>query len=143
VAGVLILLSIISNNVLGDSISALVLMIAFYYTLLGVACVWYFRAELRRSTRDLLTKGAAPAIGAIVLGWALYRNGKDTYAKDYGLTTLFGVGGVFVIGVATLLIGIVLLAAWNLRAPAFFRGETFTREWAEAHEPELAELREG
>jgi amino acid transporter len=143
VAGVLILLSIISNNVLGDSISALVLMIAFYYTLLGVACVWYFRAELRHSARDLLTKGAAPAVGAIVLGWALYRNGRDTYAKDYGLTTLFGVGGVFVIGVATLLIGIVLMAAWNLRAPAFFRGETFTREWAEAHEPELAELREG
>jgi hypothetical protein len=140
---VLILLSIISNNVLGDSISALVLMIAFYYTLLGVACAWYFRAELRRSTGDLLTKGVAPLLGAAVLGWALYRNGKDTYAKDYGLTTLFGVGGVFVIGVATLLIGIILMVLWNLRAPAFFRGETFTREWAQAHEPELAELREG
>jgi amino acid transporter len=139
VALVLVALSIISNNVLGDSISALVLLIAFYYTLLGVACVWYFRAELRRSTGDLLAKGVAP----VVLGWALYRNGKDTYAKDYGLTTLFGVGGVFVIGVATLLIGVVLMAAWNLRAPAFFRGETFTREWAEAHEPELAEVREG
>jgi amino acid transporter len=143
VAGVLILLSIISNNVLGDSISVLVLMIAFYYTLLGVACAWYFRAELRRSTGDLLTKGVAPLLGAAVLGWALYRNGKDTYAKDYGLTTLFGVGGVFVIGVATLLIGIILMVLWNLRAPAFFRGETFTREWAQAHEPELAELREG
>jgi hypothetical protein len=57
--------------------------------------------------------------------------------------TLFGVGGVFVIGVATLLLGIVLMAAWNLLAPAFFRGETFTREWAEAHEPELTELRSG
>jgi hypothetical protein len=50
---------------------------------------------------------------------------------------------VFVIGVATLLLGIVLMAAWNLLAPAFFRGETFTREWAEAHEPELTELRSG
>jgi hypothetical protein len=77
-----------------------------------------------------------------VLGWALYRNGKDTYAKDYGLTTLLGVGGVFVIGVATLLIGVVLMAAWNLRAPAFFRGETFTREWAQAHQPELEGLRD-
>jgi hypothetical protein len=45
--------------------------------------------------------------------------------------------------VATLLIGIILMVLWNLRAPAFFRGETFTREWAQAHEPELAELREG
>jgi hypothetical protein len=37
-----------------------------------------------------------------VLGWALIRNGKDTAADDYGLTTLLGLGGVFVIGVATL-----------------------------------------
>ena len=79
----------------------------------------------------------------LVLGWALYRNGKDTYAKDYGLTTLLGVGGVFVIGVATLLIGVVLMTIWNLRAPSFFHGETFTRDWAQAHEPELAEIREG
>jgi amino acid transporter len=143
VAGVLVVLSIVSNNVLGDSIAALVLLIAFYYTVLGVACVWYFRAELGRSTGDLLAKGVAPAAGALILGWALYRNGKDTYAADYGLTTLFGIGRVFVIGVATLLIGVVLMALWNLRAPAFFRGETFTREWAEAHEPELADLRDG
>jgi amino acid transporter len=142
VAGVLVVLSIVSDNVLGDSISALVLLIAFYYTLLGIGCVWYFRAELGRSSGDLLAKGIAPAVGALVLGWALYRNGKDTYAKDYGLTTLLGVGGVFVIGVATLLIGIVLMAAWNLRAPAFFRGETFTREWAQAHQPELEGLRD-
>lgn len=52
---------------------------------------------------------------------------------------LFGVGGGFVIGVATLVIGIILMVMWNLGAPAFFRGETFTREWAQAHEPELAE----
>jgi amino acid transporter len=143
VTAVLVVLSIVSNNVLGDSISALVLLIAFYYTLLGVACVWYFRAELGRSAGDLLAKGVAPAVGALVLGWALYRNGKDTYAKDYGLTTLLGVGGVFVIGVATLLIGVVLMTIWNLRAPSFFHGETFTRDWAQAHEPELAEIREG
>jgi amino acid transporter len=142
VAGVLVVLSVISNNVLGDSISALVLLVAFYYTLLGVACVWCFRAELGRSAGDLLAKGVAPGVGALVLGWALYRNGRDTYAKDYGLTTLFGVGGVFVIGVATLLIGVVLMVVWNLRAPAFFRGETFTRQWAESHQPELAEVRD-
>jgi hypothetical protein len=34
-------------------------------------------------------------------------------------------------------IGVLLMVAWNLRAPSFFRGETFTPEWAAAHEPEL------
>jgi amino acid transporter len=138
VAVTLVVLSIVSNNVLGDSIAALVLLIAFYYTLLGVAAVWFFRAEVGRSAGDLLAKGIAPALGALVLGWALYRNLRDTYAKDYGLTSFFGVGGVFVIGMTTMLIGVVLMVAWNARSPAFFRGETFTREWAERHRAQLA-----
>jgi amino acid transporter len=136
-AGVLVVLAIVSNNVLGDSISALVLMIAFYYTLLGLGCLWYFRHELLRSPGDLLAKGILPAIGTVILGWAFVRNLEDTYNKDYGLTSLFGIGGVFVIGAATLLIGIVLMLLWNARCREFFRGETFTQGWAEAHAPDL------
>jgi amino acid transporter len=136
-AGVLVVLAIISNNVLGDSISAIVLMIAFYYTLLGLACPWYFRHELLRSSGDLIAKGILPAIGTVILGWAFVRNLKDTYNKDYGLTSLFGIGGVFVIGAATLLIGIILMLLWNARSSEFFRGETFTHGWAEAHAPDL------
>jgi amino acid transporter len=136
-ATVLIILAVVSNNVLGDSISAIVLLIAFYYTLLGLACVWYFRGELLRSRGDLISKGILPAIGTVILGWALVRNLKDTYSKDYGLTSLFGIGGVFVIGVATLLIGIALMLLWNSRSRAFFRGETFAPGWAETHAPDL------
>jgi amino acid transporter len=127
VAGVLIVLSIVSNNVLGDSIAALVLMIAFYYTLLGLAALWQFRSEMWAGGGAFARKGLAPLIGTAILGWALLRNGRDTAADDYGLTTLFGVGGVFVIGVATLLLGVILMALWNVRSPAFFRGETLRR----------------
>jgi hypothetical protein len=55
------------------------------------------------------------------------------------LTTLFGVGGVFVIGTATVVIGIVLMTIWNLKAPAFFRGETFAPEYLETHRPDLVQ----
>jgi amino acid transporter len=136
-AAVLVILSIVSNNVLGDSISAIVLLIAFYYTLLGLGCLWYFRREVMHSRQALLAKCVIPAIGTAILGWALVRNLKDTYAKDYGLTSIFGIGGVFVIGVATVLLGAVLMLAWNARSRAFFQGTTFTPEWAEAHAPEL------
>ena len=61
------MLSIVSNNVLGDSISAVVLLIAFYYTLLGLGCLWYFRHELLRSGGDFLVKCILPAIGTAVL----------------------------------------------------------------------------
>jgi hypothetical protein len=65
------------------------------------------------------------------------RNLTDTYKKNYGLTSLFGIGGVFVIGVATVLIGIALTLLWNTRSREFFRGETFTPGWAESPAPDL------
>jgi hypothetical protein len=134
----------VSNSILGDSISAIVLLVAFYYTLLGLACLWQFRGEVLRSPGDFLRKAVAPLVGTAVLGWALYRNGKDTFEVDYGLTSLFGVGGVFVIGLATVLIGVVLMVIWNLRSPAFFRGETFTAGYIERHRPDLVDdLRSG
>jgi amino acid transporter len=139
VTAVLIVLSIVSNNVLGDAIGAIVLLIAFYYTLVGLAALWTFRAEVMRSRDDFLRKGLAPLVGTLVLGWALVRNGRDTIKDDYGLTTLLGLGGVFVIGVVTLLVGVALMAIWNTRAPAFFRGETFAPGYLERHDPDLLE----
>jgi amino acid transporter len=142
VAVVLVALSIVSNNILSDSISAIVLLVAFYYTLLGLAALWAFRHEVLRSGADALAKGVAPLVGTGVLAWALYRNGKDTIEVDYGFTSLLGLGGVFVIGVATVLIGVVLMLVWKLRAPAFFHGETFTPGYIEEHRPDLvSELR--
>jgi len=139
VTAVLIVLSIVSNKVLGDAIGAIVLLIAFYYTLVGLAALWTFRAEVMRSRHDFLRKGLAPLVGTLVLGWALVRNGRDTIKDDYGLTTLLGLGGVFVIGVVTLLVGVALMAIWNTRAPAFFRGETFAPGYLERHDPDLLE----
>ena len=33
---------------------------------------------------------------------------------DYGETVLFGIGGVFVIGIGSLLLGVVLMFVWAL-----------------------------
>jgi amino acid transporter len=136
-AACLIVLSLLSNNVLGDSISAIVLQIAFYYTLVGIACLVYFRKELFRSASDLMLKGIVPAIGTGILGWALVHQLIASYKTSFGLTTIFGIGGVFVIGVGAVLIGVVLMLLWNLRSRAFFRGETFTPDWAAEHRPDL------
>ena len=45
-------------------------------------------------------------------------------AADAGSTTLFGIGGVFVIGIGALVLGAVLMLVYSRIAPAFFRGET-------------------
>jgi amino acid transporter len=134
---ILIVLSLLSSNVLSDSISAIVLLIAFYYTLTGIACVVFFRKELFRSGGDLVTKALLPAIGTGILGWALVHNLIASYKTSFGYTTILGIGGVFVIGIGSVLLGVVLMFAWSLKAPDFFRGETFTPEWAAEHAPDL------
>jgi hypothetical protein len=48
---------------------------------------------------------------------------------EYGSTgSLAGIGTVFIIGVFSLFLGVLLMIFWNLKAPAFFRGQTLTRE---------------
>ena len=60
-----VLLTIISTNVLADSISAVGLLIAFYYGLTGFACVWFYRKHLHG--RNLWTKGVLPGLGGLLL----------------------------------------------------------------------------
>lgn len=60
---------LISQNFLFDSLSALALMIAFYYAFTGVACVVYYRRELTRSVKNFLFVGVGPALGALLLGF--------------------------------------------------------------------------
>lgn len=54
-----VLMSLLSENLLSDSISSISLFIAFYYALTGFACVWYFRGTLRGSARNLWFRGTS------------------------------------------------------------------------------------
>ncbi len=65
------------------------------------------------------------------------RDSQVSLKASFGFTTIFGIGGVFVIGVGTVLLGVVLMELWNLRSQSFFRGETFTPDWAAEHRPDL------
>ena len=117
-----IVLTFVSTNVLADSISAVGLLIAFYYGLTGFACVWYYRRRLHG--RDLWTKGVLPLLGALMLLGAFVLSSIDYAATDAGETSLFGIGGVFVVGIGALVVGAVLMVAYSRVAPPFFRGET-------------------
>ena len=123
------LLTLVSENVLVDTIYALGLMICFYYGLTAYACVWYFRRELRRSAHDLVFKGLLPGIGALLLTGVFAKTVVDTVDPAYGSGgSLFGIGSVFVIGVGMIALGAVLMALWQLRAPAYFRSETLRHD---------------
>ncbi len=60
-------LTIVSENILFDSIAALGLMIAFYYGLTGFACTIYYRRQLLRSLKSFLLIGVGPTLGGLML----------------------------------------------------------------------------
>jgi amino acid transporter len=108
--GYYVLMSLLSENLLADSISSISLFIAFYYALTGFACVWYFRATLRSSARNLWFRGILPLLGALLLTVAFFVSAVQMWDPGYGDTQIFGVGGAFVSGVVLLALGGVLAA---------------------------------
>jgi amino acid transporter len=123
-------LTLVSDNVLQDSILAVGLLIAFYYGLTGFTCVWEFRRDLR-TPRDVVMRFVIPLLGGLILV-AVFVLACIEYADpEYGLTVLFGVGGAFVIGIGTLVLGAVLMTIYNVIAPAYFRGETLREDVGE------------
>lgn len=114
-------LTIVSEDILFDSIAALGLMIAFYYGITGFACAWYFRAQLRRSVKDLLLVGVMPALGGLILLYVFVRSCVDLSADDAGSATVLGLGTPLVIGIGFLALGVVLMLVWRAQGhPEFF-----------------------
>ena len=123
-------MTLISDNILQDSILSLGLAIAFYYGITGYASVWFFRRELFTSARNLWFKGIFPLLGALMLTYAFIQSAIDMWDVDYGYTVLFGIGGTFVLGIGSLLLGVVLMLVWWMfpGAKPFFRGESLNRD---------------
>jgi amino acid transporter len=114
-------LTLVSENVLGDSISALGLMIAFYYGLTGLACVIYFRRELTKSLKNFFYIGVLPFHGFVSLGYLFVKSCIELGKTDAGSTVIFGVGGPLVIGLGGLLLGVIFMFWWNGVRPSFFK----------------------
>ncbi|HEY7454513.1 MAG TPA: APC family permease [Thermoleophilaceae bacterium] len=128
-------LNTVSQNFLFDSLTALSLMIAFYYALTGFACAIYYRRELTKSVKNFLFIGVGPVIGGAILAFLFYKAVVE-YAKvddSYSGSSLFGIGIPVVLGVGLLLIGLVLMFVWR-----FTGHEEFFRRRREVVDPEIA-----
>ncbi len=108
-------LTLISENILFDSIAALGLMIAFYYGLTGYACTWYYRHELTTSVKNFFFVGVAPTTGGIILTWLFIKSCIDLSKPENSESgsSWFGIGPPLVIGIGFLLFGVVLMVLWR------------------------------
>jgi amino acid transporter len=130
---------LISENFLFDSLSALSLMIAFYYGLTGIACVIYWRHELTKSAKNFLFIGVAPLIGALGLFYLLYESIGDLSdpKASYSGSEVLGIGVPLAIAIVFIGLGLILMVAWRLLGPPAGR-EFFARRALEAVPPEVA-----
>ena len=122
---------LLSENFLFDSLSALSLLIAFYYALTGLACAVYWRHELFASAKNLLFIGVAPLLGAGMLGYLLVESARQLSdpKASYTGSDLFGVGMPLGIAILFAGVGVVVMIAWRIfggePAREFFRRRPF------------------
>jgi amino acid transporter len=115
-------LTIVSENILFDSIAALGLMIAFYYGLTGFACTIYYRRELLRSWKTFFLIGVGPTVGGLMLAGIFAKSCYDLSKPENSESgnSWFGLGPPLVIGAGFLLLGVVLMLYWRFAHPRFF-----------------------
>src|SRR4051794_27207518 len=118
--------NLISQNVLGDSVTAIGFMIAFYYGLTGLACAIYYRRSLLRSAKNFIAAGVVPLLGFAMLAYVFARAhidyGTKGYDADFNYTApLLGIEVPIIIGIGGLLLGVVLMLVAIRPHRAFFR----------------------
>jgi len=113
----------VSANALFDSLTALSLLIAFYYALTGVACAVYYRKHLLESAKNLLLIGIGPLVGAALLVWLLVLSVRDMSDPDnsYSGQSWLGVGPPLVIGIGIFAAGLVLMFFWRTQDKRYWQ----------------------
>jgi amino acid transporter len=115
-------LLLLSESVQADAITALGFPICFYYGFTGIACAFYYRRELFKSTRNFFLAGLAPLLGGLMLFFVgvdaafHYGHKANVESKPIGpftLPILMGIGG--------LVLGVVLMIISRFFFRAYFK----------------------
>ncbi len=119
-----VLLTWLNPNALLDAISAIGIMVCIAYGGTGLAATVYYRKELLKSAKNFFLIGVAPTLGAIMFALILVKVIHDDFPYDNGngnsYTGFHGIGGVFLMGVGTIVLGIVLMIIMWIWKPEFF-----------------------
>jgi len=116
-------LTLVSEDILFDSLAALGLMISFYIGLTGFACAIYYRRELFRSAKNFFFVGLGPLIGGVILFYLLIKNAielSDPANSESG-NSWFGIGPPLLIAAFFLVLGVLLMFVQWRAVPSFFR----------------------
>ncbi|MBL3686553.1 APC family permease [Leucobacter zeae] len=115
----------ISEDVLWDTITALGMMVCFYYGITALASPWYFRkTAAKEGFGSVMSKIVLPGLGGVLLLIVFVKTTIDSMDPEAGSgSNIGGIGLVGIIGVAVLGIGVVLMLLQAKASPEFFRGQ--------------------
>jgi amino acid transporter len=123
------------GGLISDAVTAIGMMIAFYYGLTGFACAWYYRHELGGSVYNLFMRGIIPTLGGLMLfgglGFTAYQDWKPDSSNvvwHMQFAPHWQIGFAFILGIGAILVGLVLMYVSVPFFRPFFRGETLNRD---------------
>ena len=97
------------NSVMVDAVTAIGLLIAFYYGLTGVAATWYYRRMLFASVQNFILAGICPLAGGLGFFYIFYQAAQGLTIRQFWL------------GMGSMLLGIPLLIWSWFHNPAYYR----------------------
>ena len=123
------------SGLIADAVTAIGMMIAFYYGLTGFACTWYYRRELTTSVKDFFMRGVFPTLGGLLLFGGLVLTVIQDWkpVNSYVVYVLpfsphWQIGWAFLLGIGSIVVGIVLMFVCMGVYRPFFQGETLNRD---------------
>lgn len=115
--------SLISDAAMTDTLSSLGMLVAFYYSITGIACIVYYRRHVTSSVRGFLLVGVGPLLGSLGLAFMLIvgiQSLSDPATSATG-TAWLGLAPPITIALAIMALGLVVMLVRWIQAPAFFR----------------------
>src|SRR5699024_8817061 len=88
-------MTIISGDILADTIESTSLAVALYYAITSFACIWYFRSTLTQSVRNLFFRLLMPLVGGLMMSAVFIYSAISMLDPEYGTTTILGISGTF------------------------------------------------
>ena len=119
----------LSEDVLWDTITALGMMVCFYYGITALASPWYFRkTAIAEGIGSTLSKIVLPGLGGVLLLIVFVQTTIDSMDPAFGSgSNIGGIGLVGIIGVVVLGLGVVLMIIQSRVSPDFFKGRVLPK----------------
>ena len=118
---VTIVLLLLSESVLADSLTAIGFPICFYYGFTGIGCAIYYRHELGKSLRNFLLLGLGPVLGGLMLfGIGIKAMLFYGHAENVESKPILGITLPLWMGIGGLILGFVLMLISRPYFKAFF-----------------------